>query len=190
MTSAVPTSPRSLLDDDAFIETPRLKLREATSDDAAVILRLLNEPSFLQNIGDKGVRNLADACEYIRKGPIDSYARHGFGLYLVLLKEDGTAVGTCGLLQRETFDYPDIGFAFLPEFWSRGYALESAQAVIKRGKSVLGITRFLAVTAPNNEASISLLTKLGFLFEKTLDSFGDFGKSKLYALDTKLSPHD
>jgi hypothetical protein len=111
------------------LETDRLLLRKFSVADAEFILELLNQPSFLRFIGDKGVRTLADARDYILQGPVASYERHGFGLYLTVLKEGALPIGMCGLLKRESLADVDIGFAFLPRFWAKGYALESALAL-------------------------------------------------------------
>jgi RimJ/RimL family protein N-acetyltransferase len=112
------------------IETERLLLRKLSLDDAGFIVELLNEPSFLQFIGDKGVRSLDDARAYIQQGPMAMYEQHGFGLFLTALKEGNEPIGMCGLIKRESLPDVDIGFAFLPAFWSRGYALEAATAVM------------------------------------------------------------
>jgi RimJ/RimL family protein N-acetyltransferase len=111
------------------IETARLRLRELAAGDAPFILTLLNEPSFIQNIGDRGVRSLEDARAYIANGPVASYVRFGFGLYLVELRESGAPIGICGILKRDALPDPDLGFAFLPGHWKQGYAFESAAAV-------------------------------------------------------------
>ncbi len=150
------------------IETDRLTLRKFTEDDAAFILRLLNEPSFLEYVGDKGVRTLDDARQYIREGPVASYKQHGFGLYLVQHDKDGSSIGMCGLLKRDTLDDPDIGFGFIPEFWSQGFATEAARAVLDRAKSQHGLSRVVAITASHNSASIQVLKNIGLRFEKTL----------------------
>ena len=143
------------------LETERLTLRRLTTDDAAFIFRLVNEPSWLRFIGDKGVKTLHDAREYIRTGPIASYERFGFGLYLAELKGSRRPIGMCGFLKRDALEHPDIGFALLPEFWGQGYAYESAAAVMAFGKDVLGLDRILAVTNPDNYSSMRLLEKLG-----------------------------
>lgn len=150
------------------IETDRLTLHKFTEDDAAFILRLLNEPSFLEFVGDKGVRTLDDARRYLREGPIASYKQHGFGLYLVQRDEDASYIGMCGLLKRDTLDDPDIGFGFVPESWSQGFATEAARAVLDRAKSEHGLNRVVAITAPHNGASIEVLRKIGLQFEKAL----------------------
>lgn len=149
----------------SVLETKRLALRQLSSDDAEFILQLLNEPSFIKNIGDKGVRTRADAVHYIQNGPVASYERFGFGLYLVKLKSSDAPIGICGLLKRESLQDVDVGFAFLPKFWSKGYAVESASAVMDHGRKVLGIGRIVAITAPDNYGSIRVLGKLGLKFE-------------------------
>jgi RimJ/RimL family protein N-acetyltransferase len=148
------------------LETARLALRWLTADDAAFILALLNEPSFLRFIGDRGVRTSVQARDYILNGPVASYAQFGFGLYLVLRKADGAVLGICGLLKRETLADVDVGFAFLPEFWSRGYAFEAAEATVAHGRRDFGLKRIVAVTSPDNAASIRLIEKLGMQFER------------------------
>ena len=163
------------------VETDRLVLRRLTTDDAEFILELLNEPSFLQYIGDKGVRTLDDARRYLLTGPMDSYERHGFGLYLTALKESGVPIGMCGLLKRETLDDVDIGFAFLPKYWLKGYAFESASAVMDYSRDTLGLERIVAVTAPDNTGSIRVLEKLGMRFEKMVRLAEDGPESKLFA---------
>lgn len=149
------------------IGTPRLRLRELAAADAPFILALLNEPSFIQNIGDRGVRTLDAARVYIANGPIASYARHGFGLYLVERLKDGAPIGICGILRRDALPDPDLGFAFLPAYWKQGYAFEAASAVLAHARGPLALGRLFAVTNPSNEPSIRLLGKLGFRLEGT-----------------------
>jgi RimJ/RimL family protein N-acetyltransferase len=144
------------------LKTARLILRRLGADDAPFILRLLNEPSWLENIGDKGVRTAADARRYIETGPVAMYGRLGFGLYQVRLATSDAPIGMCGLLKRDTLENPDLGFAFFPEFWGNGYAHEAAAAVLSYARSTLGLARIVAITAPNNDASRRLLGKLGF----------------------------
>ena len=148
------------------IETPRLTLHRLTTDDADFVLELLNEPSFLRYIGDKGVRTREDAGRYILAGPVASYDRFGFGLYRVERKDSGEPIGICGLLKRDSLEDVDVGFAFLPRFWSNGFAWESAAAVLAHGRRTWGLKRVVALTSPDNEASIRLLAKLGFRFER------------------------
>ena len=170
-----------------MLETERLKLRELSPDDAEFILLLLNEPSFLRFIGDRGVRNLDDARQYILNGPVASYQKNGFGLYLVQLKPNDTPIGMCGLLKRETLPDVDIGFAFLPEFWNKGYALESATVVMSYGKDVLKLPRIVAITNKDNVASAKLLEKLGLVFDRLINLPGDKDEIKLFVSE-ELNP--
>lgn len=137
-----------------------------SADDAPFILELVNEPSWLRFIGDRGVRTMEDARDYIRNGPIEMYARLGFGLYLTELKPDQVPIGICGLLKRDSLEDVDIGFANLPRFWGQGYAYEAASAVMDYGMRVLGHKRIIAVTSRGNEPSVRLLEKLGLRFER------------------------
>ena len=163
------------------LETERLTLRWFSTDDAEFILRLLNEPSWLRFIGDKGVRNLEDARNYILTGPMDMYARLGFGLYLTERKSDASPIGICGLIKRDTLEDVDIGFAFLPGFRRQGYGREAAAAVMAHARSAFGLRRLVAITSPDNEASIRLLEKLGLRFEATVSLAGDGHEVSLFA---------
>jgi RimJ/RimL family protein N-acetyltransferase len=163
-----------------ILETDRLVLRPLFEADAGFVLRLLNEPSFLKHIGDKGVRTREDAVAYIHDGPMRSYARFGFGLYLVALRATNRPIGLCGLLRREALEDVDVGFAFLPDARGKGYAFESAAAVLAYGRASLGLTRIVAIAAPENDASIRLLQKLGFAFERQICLPGDEKAVALY----------
>lgn len=165
------------------LETDRLILRRFTVGDAQFILTLLNEPSFLRYIGDKKVRKLEDARQYILNGPIASYEKNGFGLYLVELKEPTMPIGMCGLLKREELPDPDIGFAFLPAVWGKGFASEAAAAVLKDAHQKLRLERILAITSLDNDASIKLLERLGFTFQRAIKMSLTGEQVKLFARD-------
>jgi RimJ/RimL family protein N-acetyltransferase len=165
------------------LETQRLALRHATLDDDAFILRLLNEPSFLRFIGDRGVRTQDDARRYIAERLIDSYERNGFGLWIVERKEAPGSIGICGLVKRDALPDPDIGFAFLPEYWRTGYASESATAVRDYAFGTLALPRLLAVTSPDNAGSIRIVEKLGLVFERMIALTPDRPEARLFTLD-------
>lgn len=166
--------------EEIVLETRRLALRTFTPADASFILDLLNQASFIRYIGDKGVRTLDDARRYIQDGPLQSYQRYGFGLYVVEEKQTATPIGMCGLLKRESLEDCDLGYAFLPDYWSQGYATEAAQAVVDYAQYDLGLHRVVAITAVDNEASIKLLNKLGFVFERVVPFPDDKSKSRLF----------
>lgn len=165
----------------AVLDTARLALRLATTDDAAFVLRLLNEPSFLKYIGDRGVRTLDDARSYIEQRLIASYETNGFGLWVVERKTEPGPIGISGLVKRDTLPEPDIGFAFLPEFWRHGYAFESADAVMRFAAETLHLHRVLAIANPDNAGSIMILEKLGMHFEAEITLSPNAAPVRLYA---------
>ena len=163
------------------VETDRLVLRRLTLDDSAFILRLLNEPSFIQHLGDRSVRSLADAKQYVLAGPIANYDRRGYGGFLVELKETHLPLGICGLIKRDAIDDVELRFAFVPESWSKGYAFESASAMLGYARDRLGLKRVVAITSRENVASINLLVKLGFYVDRMVRLPGEKDELKLFA---------
>jgi RimJ/RimL family protein N-acetyltransferase len=163
-------------------ETERLRVRWLNAGDSAFILELVNEPSWVRYIGEKGVKTLRDAICYIENGPVAMYKRVGFGLYAVELKELGEPIGICGLIKREGLKDVDLGFAFLPRFWRKGYAFESAAGVMCYGRKVLGLVRIVAILSQDNHRSRKLLEKLGFHSEGTVKLRPDDEELKLYAI--------
>ncbi len=164
-----------------IVETPRLKLRELTVDDAEFILGLVNEPSFLANIGDKGVRTLDDARNFILDGPWRRNQKPGYGQFMVELKPTGIPIGVCGLLYRERLDLTDVGCAFLPAYWRRGIAHEAAAAVMDYGRTTLGVGKIVGLTSKENLASIGLLEKFGMTFQGIVKMSDDDPGTALYS---------
>ena len=171
-------------DDTGVLETPRLALRRLTVEDATFILALVNEPSWLLHIGDKHVRTLDDARRYLADGPMAMYERHGFGLSLVERREDAAPLGICGLIKRDTLEDVDIGFAFLPAYWGRGYAREAALATLAQAREVFWLARVVAIVSPGNTSSIRLLESIGFVFERALRMPGDDHDVRLLGYST------
>ena len=165
------------------LETDRLVLRRFSTDDAPFILELLNDSAFVRFIGDRGVRTVEAARDYLVQGPLDSYERHGYGLYLTELKSGLVPIGMCGLLKREFLSHPDIGFAFMPAFRSHGYALEAASAVMMHARNELNLQRVVAVVSPDNERSITLLAKLGMAPQGKLNWPGADAEVEIFGAD-------
>lgn len=161
------------------METGRLKLRRFMLDDAPFMFELVNDPAWIANIGDRGVRNLDDARRYIGK-TLAMYERYGFGMYVVELKDCGRAIGTCGLVKRDGLEHADIGFAFLPEFRSQGFAREAAAVVMKHARDDLGLDRVLAIVTPANKPSVNLIEKIGLRFERFTRMPGDGEELAVY----------
>jgi ribosomal-protein-alanine N-acetyltransferase len=181
------------------LRTSRLNIRPFALEDAAFIVRLLNEPSFIEHIADRGVRTIADAERYLMGGPLASYDAHGFGLCMVELRADGrlgdgrsgdgpTAVvepvGMCGLLKRDSMPHPDLGYAFLPNHCGQGLAREAATAVVEHARVALRLPRVLAVVGPGNTRSIRLLEMLGFRREGPVQMPGCSQDSVLFASES------
>lgn len=172
----------------ALLSTERLTIRKVDSSiDAAYVNRLLNSPKFLKYIGDRGVRSVEEATVFIDERYGQSFRDHGYGMYAVVLKETGEQIGMCGFVRRDYLPGPDLGFAFLPEFEGSGYGFESASAMLEFGRSELGFTTIRAITSLDNVASGKLLEKLGFRFQKMIESNGE--SLKLYLADTCESDH-
>ena len=116
-------------------ETQRLQLSHFTEADAASIVGLLNQPAFIQHISDQGVHTLDAAVVFLRNGPMAGVSLHGFAMNRVDRKDTGAAIGMCGLIKRPNFDDVDIGYAFLPEHGSQGFAIEAARGVLETAYS-------------------------------------------------------
>ncbi len=144
-----------------LFETDRLTVRRLTLADAPFVRDLVTEPLWLQHIGSRHVETVADAERYLREGPLASYAAHGHGLSRVALKSTDEPVGMCGLLQRDTLDAPDLGYAFLERHHGQGYATEAARAMLAYAARDLGLARVLAFTGPANAASQRVLARVG-----------------------------
>ncbi len=163
------------------LDTPRLYLRRITLDDADLLLAIWNDPAFMRNVGDRGVRTLEQARDAVRSSALRLYADHGFGPYAMIRKSDASRVGICGLFKREHLDHPDIGFALLPEFCGEGLAGEAAQAVLDHARDDLRLETLTGIVSPGNAPSIRLLQKLGLSFSGMVAMPGDEHEVCLYS---------
>lgn len=164
-----------------ILETERTILREVTTDDAEFILDLLNQPSFIKFIGDRKLRTVEQARDYIESRFAASYKQFGFGMYAVELKTTRELIGICGFVRRDSLPDADIGFAFLPQFERKGYAFETGDAMMRYGRNVLNLKRILAITSQDNAASGRLLEKLDFKFERLIELPPETEKLKLFS---------
>ena len=165
------------------IETARLEIRRFDIQDAPFILRLVNEPAWLEHIGDKGVASVESAEKYLKNGPLAMYEQHGFGLNMVVLKESRAPVGMCGLLKRDSLADVDIGFAFLENYWGRGLARESVIAMLRHARECFQFERVVAITSPMNVRSESLLGRVGFRFDRKIRLEADSDLLNLWLCD-------
>lgn len=149
------------------LHTARLIIDEVSSADAPAVLELLNEPDFIRNIADRGVRTIEQAVLYLEQGPMASYQAYGHGLWRVRLK-DGPMIGLCGLIYRDYLGVPDVGYGFMARYFGQGYASEAAKAVLDYGFATLGMTRICGIVSPHNEASKRILLKIGLQYIKQI----------------------
>jgi RimJ/RimL family protein N-acetyltransferase len=170
-------------------ETTRIILRWFTLDDAAFIQELVNEPAWKRFIGDRGIHSPEAARTYLETGPIASYQQHGFGLFAIELKEDGSLIGTCGLLKRDALDDVDLGFALLARFEGQGLAFEAATAALAHARDTIGLNRVLAITSLDNERSARLLERLGMRFERLVHLTEASPQLRLYVLMLRQMDH-
>jgi ribosomal-protein-alanine N-acetyltransferase len=166
---------------DWLIETERLRLRPVTVDDAALMLAIWNDPAFIKNVSDRGIRTVEQAQEAIKVGVQKLFEEHGYGPYCMSLKSDGAMIGICGIFKRDNLEDPDIGFAVLPDYCGKGYAGEAAIAVVEYARDTLGIAVLTAIVSPTNAPSIGLIEKLGMTFERMITMPGDEDAISLYS---------
>lgn len=169
------------------LDTPRLCLRRLTTEDAPFILALYNDPDFIRNIADRGLRTIDDARTFIARGPRAAYANVGYGLLAVIHKATATPIGVCGLVKRDELPDSDIGFALLPAWRGCGYAREAAQAVVSFARDSLQLPTLLGIALPANTPSIHVLEAIGMRFERSLPWPSDGSTLNVYSIELGAS---
>ena len=166
----------------AIAETERLKIEQFTIDDAPFILELFNTENWLTYIGDRHIRSIEDAENYLKNSHFKSYETLGYGFYKVLLKsENHRIIGTCGFAKRPELEDVDLGFGFLPSYEGKGFGFESSMALLQLAKKQFNLERIIAITLSQNTSSIRLIKKLGMKFEKNVIPFEDGEELLLFA---------
>jgi ribosomal-protein-alanine N-acetyltransferase len=166
-------------------DTARLRLHGVTTKDHELMLAVWNDPAFMSNVADRGIRTAEQAKEAIKLGAEKLFENYGYGPYCMSLKSDGTMIGICGLFKRENLQHPDIGFAVLPDFCGQGFAGEAAAAVVLHARDELGLDRITAIVSPQNAPSIGLIEKLGLTFESMITMPGDDVEICLYGMSLR-----
>ena len=152
------------------LQTQNLILVKLRKVDAPFILELVNSPGWLKYIGDRNVHSILEAEQYLQNGILKCYKEYGFGFWLVKDVIKNQKLGICGITKRESLDFPDIGFAFLPKYQSMGYGYEAAEATLKYVQENLRLEKIVAIANLENVASNTLLKKIGMRFEKVIYS--------------------
>ncbi|WP_080777398.1 GNAT family N-acetyltransferase [Chryseobacterium phocaeense] len=159
--------------ENSVYETERLILRPMSVEDRDFIFELYNRPSFIRYIGDRNLKTVADAENYIRNRFMPQFEKLGFGNYLMVTKDKGEKIGGVGIFEREGLDVVDIGFSLLEEFEGKGYAYEAAQKVKSIGMDDFGLKKISAITSKDNFSSQKLIQKLGLEFKNYVRLSGD-----------------
>lgn len=147
-------------------ETERLYLRPTSLDDADINLKLLNTEEFKKYVGDRNVNTLDESREYLKNRNLPQIEKLGYGNFTLIKKDTGEKIGSCGLFHRDGLDVVDIGFAFLPEYFGKGYGYEAARRILRAGFEEYGLQKISAITVKENVASQKLIEKLGLKFQK------------------------
>jgi len=145
-----------------IIESERLALRLISEADADFYFAMLTDPDFKANIGDRGLKTVADALANMQERVFASYAAHGFGMYLVTRKSDGVSIGMAGLVKRDFLADVDLGYSFLPCGRGPGFATEAASLCLRLASEQFGLQRLAAIVSPGNEPSMRVLDRPGF----------------------------
>lgn len=146
------------------LKSTRLQLHPLSTSDTAFIFELVNTPDWLKFIGNRNIISLGNALGYIQRildNPSNIY-------WVVKLNESLESIGVITLIKRDYLEHPDIGFAFLPKYYGKGYAHEAAREVLWQLINQKSITQLFATTLITNDASIRLLKKLGLLYNKEI----------------------
>jgi [ribosomal protein S5]-alanine N-acetyltransferase len=165
-----------------ILETPRFILREMTEADADQLVRLNANPNVIRYVGEGPVAGTEAALELLHTRVFPQYARHGVGRWAVIRKDDDRYVGWCGLKYLEDTREYDLGYRFYEEHWGRGYATETARAVLDWARAHLPNVRIVGKAHVDNSASIRVLEKLGLRFEAHADD-PVLGRLAVYVVD-------
>lgn len=180
------------MDQLVVLETERLRLctlSPESAEDRRFVVALLNDRDFLRFIGDRGVRDDVQAARYLSEGPHASYLANGYGLYRIERKDDGAAIGMCGLVRRAVLSGADLGYALLPGYRGHGYVSEAGAAVLRDAHARLGMGEVLAVVDPANAASIRCLRALGFHYREPVRLSADDIELQLFAWQPEWRTH-
>ena len=165
-----------------ILETERLYLRRITLDDADLMLAVWNDPAFVRNVGDRGIRTLEEARDAVISGPLQLFSSYGYGPFVMVQKSDGARAGVCGLFRRDFLEHPDIGFALLPDYRGGGLVGEASIAVVKHARDDLGLEKITAIVSPDNAPSIGVIEKLGLSFSRMITMPDDEKEICLYGM--------
>lgn len=152
-----------------IFESERLYFRMFVEEDAPELLELNSDPLVIKYTGDPPFKDFDEALKFVKE--YDHYTKHGFGRWAVIRKVDHSFIGWCGLKYNEENEI-DIGFRLFRKEWGNGYATEAVRATLNYGINELSMNIIVGRAAAENIASIKVLEKTGFKYQKTSPCHG------------------
>ncbi|WP_353779630.1 GNAT family N-acetyltransferase [Winogradskyella sp. 3972H.M.0a.05] len=155
------------------IETERLVIKDISSSEAAFYLKLFNDPDWIRNISDKGLKTVEEVEEYIENKVLKEFQVNGNGFFTIRTKDHMKPIGVSTLLFRDNTSFYDVGYGLMPDARGKGYAKEATLAMMAYAENTFGIPKIYAITKLDNEPSIGLLQSLGFSLKEQSTIFGE-----------------
>jgi len=155
------------------IKTKHLILRPFSLNDVEDCYQMNLDTAVSKYTGDGGVVSKQEIRRRITDDVLGDYKIYGYGRLAVTLKSTGRFMGFAGLKYLTDLEEVDLGYRFMSKYWGKGYATEAATACLALGFDKLGLTKIIAMVLPENKASIRVLEKLGFSFEKEIMENGE-----------------
>jgi ribosomal-protein-alanine N-acetyltransferase len=146
------------------LETRRLLLRPMLATDLDALLLIFTDPRVMASFG-VGLFSREQMQAWLQRN-LDHQSQFCYGLFSVLLKEDGTLIGDCGLENMEIDGQivAELGYDFRSAYWKRGFASEAASAVRDYAFDVLHLPMLVSLIRVGNLASKRVAEKVGMQF--------------------------
>jgi ribosomal-protein-alanine N-acetyltransferase len=145
--------------------TARQLLREFVTGDAAALFALNADPDVMRYIGESSFDSVDEARRFLAN--YDPYRTEGMGRWAAVDSSTAEFLGWCGLRRLDDGDV-DLGYRYRRAVWGRGLATEAAHACLDLAFDSLGLSSVVACARADNAASIRIMQKLDFRFERSL----------------------
>lgn len=145
-----------------ILDTDRLLVRETTVQDVDCFYQIYAEPSvteYTEALFEDRDEEIAYTESYIDT----VYAFYGYGMWTVIKKDSREVIGRAGISWREGYSLPELGFVFGVSWQRQGYAFEVCSAILHYAREELEMTQVQALVQPENERSVRLCERLGFM---------------------------
>ena len=158
--------------EDWTIQTPRLLLRAMRADDVAALLGVFADPAVMAAFGSDPF-DRPQMERWVHRN-LDHQKRHGYGLFTVILRENGLLIGDCGLERMEVNGETqvELGYDLRSDCWGHGLATEAATAVRDHAFEVLKLPRLISLIRRGNHASRRVAEKIGMHSVEEIERYG------------------